>query len=207
MLSFWEFGNCIVFLSCSFCLSFLVLPWFPIPGNLQGTRDSVEVILPITSPDLPFPIALSEHLIIAWNAVSLVTRLNFLYAWTQTHTLHVASGWACTGAVPEEGRTQTHEGGRSPKPFLLLSIFSRFLPVIGIGQPPAQTTWHSVIERNILIDTRWWCAVFEEQKRWPCEGKGKAFHRGWGTPQFPSGGAELMDPPAAHVLSGSLSLW
>lgn len=48
--------------------------------------------------------------------------------------------------VPAEGRMQTHEGGRSPKLFLLLSIFSRFLPIICIGQTPEETTWPSVTE-------------------------------------------------------------
>lgn len=95
----WEFGNCIPgskhhLPPLQLWLGILVLPWFPILGYPQGT--TVDVTPPITSTDLPFPIALSEHLIIAWNAVSLVMRLNFLCAWTQTHTVNVASGWVCT---------------------------------------------------------------------------------------------------------------
>lgn len=69
---------------------------------------------------------------------------------TGDHRLELMSA----AAVPAEGRMQTHEGGRSPQPLLLLSIFSMFLSVICIGQSPEQTTWQSVIERSILIRTQ-----------------------------------------------------
>lgn len=123
------------------------LPPLQLPGHFgfalishpripTGTTDLVDVILLITSTDLPFPIALSEHLVIAWNAVSLVMWLNFLYAWTQTHTINVASGWSytetytCRRQNTKKMRVVDHQ-----TPFSCFLYFPGFFLSFALGKP------------------------------------------------------------------------
>lgn len=188
----------IIFLSCSSDWAF----WFCLDFPSWDTLREPQLMSPLPSPLLIslFPL----------HCLSTSLLLGMLYLWWWGWTSCVPGHkltqlmllWAGSALkpVPAESRMQTHEGDRPPKPSLLLSIFSRFLPVICIGQTPEQTTWQS--ERSILIHTQWWCEVFEMQRRWR---QREDPSQGWSTPQFPFHSAQLMDPPAAHALSGSLS--